>query len=153
MRFRTLNRRHVLAGGAALACLVKLARPAHATPEAMAAAIKEATGAAAVRDGRVKIDIPPIAENGNAVPLTGTVESPMTAGNHVKSIFVFSERNPAPDVVRFHLGPRAGKPVVSTRIRLASTQTIVAIAALSDGTFWRDQAKILVTLGACVEGE
>ena len=147
------NRRDVLAGGAALACLVKLVRPAHATPDEMAAAIRQATGGGALRDGRVKIDIPPLAESGNAVPLTVSVESPMTAENHVKTVFVFSERNPNADVVRFHLGPRSGKAVVSTRIRLASTQTIVAIAALSDGTFWRDQAKVLVTLGACVEGE
>ncbi len=153
MALRSVKRRDVLAGGTAFALALKLARPAHATPEAMAAAIKQATSGAVLKDGRIKIDIPPLAESGNAVPLTLTVESPMTAESHVKTIFVFSERNPNAEVVRFHMGPRAGKAQVSTRIRLAATQTVVAIAELSDGTFWRDQAKILVTLGACVEGE
>lgn len=150
---RAVSRRRVLAGAVALAGAALSARRAEATPESMAAAIREATGGAEAREGRVKIEIPAIAENGNSVPVKVAVDSPMTEANHVTGIHIFSERNPAPNVISFRLGPRAGKAVVSTRMRLATTQTVVAVAAMSDGTFWRGQEKVLVTLGACVEGE
>jgi sulfur-oxidizing protein SoxY len=145
------TRREVLAAGIG-ALSLSLVRPAHATPETMAAAIKDLVGEAGVRKGRVTLDIPPLVENGNSVPLTVTVESPMTATDFVKTIAVFNERNPQPQVGRFHLGPRAGRASVSTRIRLGDSQTIVAIAQLSDGTFWSGSAELIVTLPACVEG-
>ncbi len=153
MAVGNVKRRDVLAGGAAALCALTLTRNVHATPESMAEAIKKATGGAAMKKGRLKLDMPLLAESGNAVPLTVTVESPMTAADHVKTVYIFSERNPNAEVARFHLGPRSGKAAVSTRIRLASSQTIVAVAQLSDGSFWQDRIKILVTLGACVEGE
>ena len=142
------------AGGAAaglgLASLV-VVRPAHATPVAMQDAIRRVVGAARVSPGRVTLELPPLSENGNAVPLAVSVESPMTAADHVRAIHVFTEKNPEPDVVSFHLGPRAGRASVATRIRLADTQTVVAVCELSDGSFWSGRADVVVTLAACLE--
>jgi sulfur-oxidizing protein SoxY len=127
-------------------------RPAHASDETMRGAIHDFLGEAQVRPGRVKLDLPPLVENGNAVPLSISVESPMTAEDHVKTIAVFNQKNPQPNVATFHLGPRCGRASVSTRIRLADSQTVIAIAAMSDGSFWSDSADVVVTLAACVEG-
>jgi sulfur-oxidizing protein SoxY len=125
--------------------------PARATGPEMQEAIRKIVGAARVNPGRVKLDLPPLSENGNAVPLAVSVESPMTAADHVRAIHVFTEKNPQPDVVSFHLGPRAGRASVATRIRLADTQTVVAISELSDGSFWSASAAVVVTLAACLE--
>jgi sulfur-oxidizing protein SoxY len=144
------SRREVLAAGAGGLALL-LARPARATPESMAAAIRGFTGGAAVREGRVALDIPTLVENGNSVPLRVTVESPMTPDDFVRTIAIFNERNPQPNVANFHLTPRSGRAEVSTRIRLGDSQTIVAVAQMSDGSFWSDQAGLVVTLPACVE--
>ena len=114
-------------------------------------ALRKVVGDAQVRRGRVKLQLPPLIDNGNSVPLSVAVESPMTAADHVKAIHVFTQRNPLPEVVSVHLGPRAGRAGVSTRVRLADTQTVVAIAELSDGTFWSDSAEVVVTLSACLE--
>jgi sulfur-oxidizing protein SoxY len=126
-------------------------RPAGATPASMADAIRRVTGAARVDTGRIKLEIAPLSENGNTVPLTVSVESPMTEADHVRAIHVFTEKNPQPDVVTVRLGPRAGRARVSSRIRLADTQTVVAVCELSDGSFWTDRANVVVTLAACVE--
>jgi sulfur-oxidizing protein SoxY len=125
--------------------------PARATSQAMKDAIRAVVGAAKVTTGRVKLELPPLSENGNTVPLTVTVESPMTPADHVKAIHVFTELNPQPDVATFRLGPRAGRARVATRIRLATTQTVVAVTELSDGSFWSDTAAVVVTLAACLE--
>ena len=106
---------------------------------------------APVSAGRVKLRIDALIENGNAAPLTVTVDSPMTAADHVRRIAVFNEKNPERDVAIFTLGPRAGKASVSTRIRLATSQRLVAVAELSDGSFWQDGADVIVTLAACIE--
>ena len=144
------TRREALALGVGALSLI-VTRPAQASPESMEAAIKELVGGAEVRKGRVTLDIPPLVENGNSVPVRVTVESPMTPQEFVKSIFLFNERNPQPNVANFHLSPRAGRAEVSTRIRLGDSQNIVAIAQLSDGTFWSDTAELIVTLPACAE--
>jgi sulfur-oxidizing protein SoxY len=117
----------------------------------MEQAIRDFVGEARVRPGRVSLDLPPLVENGNAVPLNVTVESPMTPADHVKAIAVFNEKNPQPHVAVFRLGPRAGRASVSTRIRLADSQKVTAVAQLSDGSFWSDSADVIVTLAACVE--
>jgi sulfur-oxidizing protein SoxY len=142
-----------LAGGAAVAGAVPLVtlRPAEATPAMQASAIRQVVGEAVVRTGKVKLDVPPLVENGNTVPLTVSVDSPMTPENHVKSIHVFNEKNPQPNVGNFYLGPKAGRAQVSTRIRLADSQKITAIAKLSDGSFWSVSIDIIVTLAACTE--
>ena len=125
--------------------------PARATPASMQDAIRTVVGSARVTAGRVKLELPPLSENGNAVPLTVSIESAMTERDHVKAIHVFTEKNPQPDVVSFRFGPRAGRASVATRIRLADTQTVMAIAELSDGSFWSGGANVVVTLAACLE--
>ena len=142
-----------LAGSAAVMGAVPIVtvRPAEATPAMLASAIRNVVGTATVQTGKVKIDVPPLVENGNTVPLTVTVTSPMTETDYVKSIHVFNEKNPQPNVGNFYLGPRAGRAQISTRIRLADTQKIVAIARLSDGSFWSVSADVVVTLAACTE--
>ncbi len=129
-----------------------LAAPAAATSAAMEEAIRALVGEAAINRGKVKLELPPIVENGNTVPLTVSAESPMTEADHVASIHIFNQKNPQPYVAAFHLGPRAGKAAVATRIRLADSQRVVAIARLGDGSFWSDSADVIVTLAACVEG-
>jgi sulfur-oxidizing protein SoxY len=118
---------------------------------AMQEALRRVIGDAPVRRGRVKLELPPLIDNGNSVPLSVAVESPMTPLDHVKAIHVFTEKNPLPDVVSAHLGPRAGRARLSIRVRLADTQTVLAIAQLSDGSFWSDSAEVVVTLSACLE--
>jgi sulfur-oxidizing protein SoxY len=138
------------AAGAGLVCAVGVA-PARATPASMQEAIRKVVGPARLNTGRVRLELPPLSENGNAVPLSVTVESTMTEADHVKAIHVFTEKNPQPDVAAFRLGPRAGRASVATRIRLADTQTVVAVAELSDGSFWSASASVVVTLAACLE--
>ena len=143
-----------LAGSAAAMGALPLAisvRPAAATPETMAAAIRTVTGGASVQTGKVKLDIPPLVENGNSVPMTVSVTSPMTSNDYVKSIHVFNEKNPQPNLGNFYLNPRAGRAQVATRVRLADSQKIIAIAKLSDGSFWSVTAEVVVTLAACTE--
>jgi sulfur-oxidizing protein SoxY len=125
--------------------------PAWATPEAMAEAIKKVVGGSTVTEGRVKLDMPPLIENGNTVPLVVSVESPMTVADHVKAIHVFNEKNPQPNVFSARLTTRSGKAIVGTRIKLGDSQKIVAIAETSDGRFWSASADVIVTLAACLE--
>jgi sulfur-oxidizing protein SoxY len=119
--------------------------------KALDEAIRKVVGNAQVRQGRVKLDLPPLIDNGNTVPLSVEVESPMSAADHVKAIHVFTERNPQPYVLSAHLGPRAGRARITTRARIADTGTVMAIAELSDGSFWSDSVKVVVTLSACLE--
>ena len=127
--------------------------PALAQTGDMAAAVSTYVGGQKVTEGKVKLDIAELVDNGNVVPMTVSVDSPMTAANHVKTIAVFNEKNPQREVVKFTLGPRYGKASVSTRIRLATTQKLVAVAQMSDGTFWSHTVDVIVTLAACIEGE
>ena len=145
------TRRLVLLAAAGIG-VSRLVRPAAATPAAMEEAIRALVGEATIERGKVKLELPPIVENGNTVPLTVTVDSPMNEADHVSGIHIFNEKNPQPYIASFDLGPRAGKAVVSTRIRLADSQQVVAIARLSDGSFWSDSADVVVTLAACAEG-
>ena len=142
-----------LAGGMAALGAVPVAtlRRAEATPATLAAAIRNVVGEAVVRTGKVRLDVPPLVENGNTVPMTVSVTSPMTSDDHVKSIHVFNEKNPQPNVGNFYLGAQAGRAQVSTRIRLADSQKIVAIARLSDGSYWSATVEVVVTLAACTE--
>ena len=143
-----------------LACGSALAGPARAqlTPNiaalrkaALDEAIRKVTGGAAVQTGRVKLEVPPLIENGNSVPVTVRVDSPMTPAEHVKAIHVFTEKNPQLNVLSAYLGPRAGRASVSTRARIADTGFVTAIAQLSDGSFWSDSVSVVVTLSACLE--
>ena len=142
-----------LAGGAAIAGALPVVtiRPLAATPAMLNSAIRNVVGEAPVRTGKVTLDIPPLVENGNTVPMTVKVASPMTEQEYVKSIHVFVEKNPQPNVGNFYIGAAAGRAQVATRIRLADTQKVVAIARLSDDTFWSTSVDIVVTLAACTE--
>jgi sulfur-oxidizing protein SoxY len=155
MERQTSRREFLLAAGGVAAGLglgsIVAVTPARATPAEMQEAIRKVVGSAPVNPGKVKLDLPPLIENGNAVPLTVAVASPMTGADHVRAIHVFTQKNPQPNVVSFHLGPRAGRARVATRVRLADSQTVVAICQLSDGSFWSDSADIVVTLAACLE--
>jgi sulfur-oxidizing protein SoxY len=143
-----LRRRKLLA-----AAMLLVLPPAFATPEEMAAAIARFTGGAPHKTGKVTFDIAQLIDNGNAVPVTISVDSPMTAADHVTAIGIFNERNPSTDIAVFTLGPRAGKARVSTRIRLATSQRLMAVARLSDGSHWSQAVDVIVTLAACIEGE
>lgn len=145
-----LTRRHALALAAGLGTALTLPA-ARAAGDELAAAVAKYAGGATPRPGRVKIDIAELVENGNVVPIGVRVESPMTAADHVQAIAVFNEKNPQRDVVKFTLGPRYGKADVATRIRLATSQKLVAVAQMSDGSFWSGSTDVIVTLAACIE--
>lgn len=125
--------------------------PASATPETMQAALDAFTGGAPVAEGRVTLNIPLLVENGNAVPLKVSVESPMTEEDFVEEIAIFNELNPLPDVIRFHFTPRSGRAAAETRIRLSGSQNVHAIARMSDGSLWSAVTDVIVTAPACAE--
>lgn len=152
IKTKCASRRAVLVGAtAAIAGAIVPGSAARATPEAMAVAMQQVLAGRTAKPGRIKLEISPLAENGNSVPITITVESPMTAADHVTSIYLFSPENPQPDMVRFHLGPRAGRARVQTSIRLANTQRVEAIAIMKDGSVWSDAADVIVTMSACLD--
>ena len=125
--------------------------PSAGTPAAMRDAIAQVTRGAKLNQGRVQLEIPPLVENGNTVPCTVTVDSPVTGADHVRAIHVLNEKNPQPNVFSARFGPRAGRASISTRIRLSDTQNVTAIAELSDGSFWTASVNVIITLGACLE--
>ena len=148
----TVNRRSFLGTAAGVAVVAVLpAAPANATPDSLEAAIREVVGSAKLNPGKVMLELPPLVENGNTVPMKVSVESPMTAKDHVKAIHVFNEKNPQPHVLNAYIGPRAGKAGIAAHIKLADSQKVVAIAELSDGTFWIASADVIVTIAACTE--
>lgn len=120
-------------------------------PEAVQQAIRERIGERQPQPGGMLLTLPKIAETGNSVPLTVTVDSPMTPEHHVLRIHIFVPGNPLPVAATYHLGVRAGRAEISTRIRLARTQRVLALAEMHDGSVRSDAASIVVTLGACVE--
>lgn len=159
----TLDRRALLGAGLALV----LARPAAAQAPvqgrvfgmgmAPGRQMIEAVAAFAqgqpLRSGRVTLDIAQLVDNGNVVPVRVAVDSPMTATDHVQQIALFNDRNPQREVAEFTLGPRAGRAVVVTRMRLATSQRVAAVARMSDGSVWMATADVIVALAACIEGE
>jgi sulfur-oxidizing protein SoxY len=146
-----LTRRAVL-GGAALAAaaatLLALPRLARATPQGAAELIRKLVQAAP-RQGRIALLLPEIADNGSAVPLTVSVESPMTETDHVTAIHVVADGNPNAGVISVRLGAASGKAEISTRIRLASSQSVIALAEMSDGSVWTASREVAVTIGGC----
>ena len=149
----TSDRRRFLVSCTALAlapALMPLAR-AQQNPQ-REALLREVTGGAPLRVGRVLVDTPPLADNGHSVPLRIVVDSPMTAADHVRRITILAERNPRPVVASFALGPHLGRAEIATRIRLADIQDVLAIAQMSDGSWWMGGAHVIVTELACLEG-
>ena len=150
------TRRGVLAAGAGLGVGALLAvRPVQAAdlPPELAVAVLGFTRGTPLREGRVLLEIAELVENGNAVPVTVSVTSPMTAADHVVALALFNERNPQRDVFSARLGPRSGGARVSARIRLATSQKLVAVARMNDGSCWSHRVDVIVTLAACIEGE
>lgn len=147
---RAISRRRFLQ-----VCCVPLILPvvrpesAFAFPTNLDPLIREATGGALPKNGRVHLMLPPLAESGNSVSLKVRVESPMTAADYVKSIHILSEKNPRPVIARFHLNPRSGKAEINTRIRLAGSQQLVAVAVMNDGSSWLGTADVVVIAAAC----
>ncbi len=137
-----------LASGGALLVALRPARAAEPTLEEAVAAWAAGTKP---RDGRIVIDIAPLVDNGNAVPITLRIDSPMTAADHVREIALFNQSNPQRDIARWQLGPANGRAEVSTRIRLSTTQQLAALARMSDGSVWQQRVDVIVTLAACVE--
>jgi sulfur-oxidizing protein SoxY len=142
------RRRFLILSGAGLVVPLASIRPVRATPVEVAALIAQLVGNGELHDGRVKLDLPVMVENGNSVGMTVSVDAPVA---QVRSIDVFAEGNPLPHVLRVRFGPHAGAPRIATRIRLATSQTVIAVARLADGSCWRDSVDLLVTLAACIE--
>jgi sulfur-oxidizing protein SoxY len=139
-----MKRRHLLLTTAA----TLLPATARGTPVQVAVLIRQLVGDATLTEGGIKLDLPVMVENGNAVNMTVSVDAPPGA---VHSLHVFAEENPLPEVLHFTFGPHAGLPVLRTRMRLATSQTVIAIAQMRDGTFRQDSVDLLVTLAACID--
>lgn len=149
-----MRRRRLLAAmGAAFALPVRvIAQPVNAHVNPIDPLIWSITQGRPVRPGRVKLQLPQTAETGHSVAMTVSVASPMTEADYVKAIHLVSERNPVRELASFYVGPSAGRAEVSSRIRLNGSQRMVAIAELSDGSFWSDAVDIGVMEAACTEG-
>lgn len=147
-----MKRREFLASSAAITATV-LMRPADAVAQSdvLKPLVARYAAGASVREDRVKLDISPLVENGNSVPIEVTVDSPMTRDQHVVGIAIFNEKNPQNDVAIFSLSPLAGRARVATRIRLAGSQQLIAVAKMNDGSCWTHTADVLVTTTSCIE--
>ena len=145
------QRRRLLAAGVAGLAGTLWWRDALAVKGDVPGAIAAFAAGGPVAAGRVKLDIAPLVENGNVVPITVSVDSPMTEADHVTAIAVFNEANPQRDVIVVRLGPRAGRARVGARIRLATSQKLTAVARMKDGSCWTHSVDVIVTLAACVE--
>jgi len=148
---RQLSRRATLAlsAGAAALTLTGWNSSAFAAAKEAADDIAKFTGGKTATPGKISIELPEIAENGNTVPLAVTVDAPMTADNYVSDILIVAEGNPNPGVATFHFSAMSGKAEASTRIRLATTQNIVVVAKTSKGEFFTAQKQVKVTIGGC----
>jgi len=153
MEHSRVSRRQVLSALAATLLLpaVRFDNAEAVLPERVQTLIHEVTGGVTPTVGRVKLTLPPLAESGNSVSLKLQVASPITSDDYVKSIHVFAEKNPRPVIARFHLGPQAGKAEINTRIRLAGTQQVFALAVMSNGSAWLGSAEVVVTAAACID--
>jgi sulfur-oxidizing protein SoxY len=137
------------AGGLAVVGMTLVPRAVLADADSMMMAIKERIGDTATKEGRISLDLPQIAENGNTVPVAFEIDSPMTETDYVKAVHLYAEKNPLPNVASFHFTPRSGKARASTRMRLAKTQNVVAVAEMSDGSVYMAKTEVKVTIGGC----
>lgn len=147
MQFDT-SRRRALQALAAGACLV-IVRPAPGAPEELAGVLREVFGDREIREGRVTLELPRLADSGNVVPVTVSVDSPMTPQDHVKSVHLFAGKNPQPRVLDAQLGPYNGVARISSRIRIATSQPVLAVAVMSDDSLWSAAVDVVVTITGC----
>ena len=146
------RRLFLLAGSAALATgALPTAAQRFQPAQDIAPLLQKLTGGRTPEKSGVEIELPQIAENGNSVPMRVRVASPMTQADHVDAIHIIAERNPRPLVATFHLGPQSGRGEISTRVRLAGTQTVRVLVALSDNRFRIGEVGVLVTSAACLD--
>jgi sulfur-oxidizing protein SoxY len=146
---KTVSRRDAITIFAATGLTMALPWHAHATVDAVAARIANITGGAVIKEGLISLDMPDIAENGNQVNISFEVESPMTADDYVKSVYVFADGNPDSDVAVFNFTPAMGVCYATTRMRLSKTQNVYVLAAMSDGSFAKAETTVKVTIGGC----
>jgi sulfur-oxidizing protein SoxY len=148
---RRPTRRSFSLGVAAISTALVVPLPVRAQEQAQAweRAVRGILGEAKPSDGKLALELPEIAENGNTVPFTISVESPMTDKDYVKAVHVLATANPQPGVATFRLTPATGKATVASRMRLARTQDVIAIAELSDGRFLMTRRAVKVTIGGC----
>jgi sulfur-oxidizing protein SoxY len=142
------GRRRVL-GTLAAGALLLVARPAWATPERLAVALRESFGDRPIQPGKVTLEVPALAENGAVVPVTVSVDSPMTEQDHVRRIHLFAEKNPLPRMLDVFLTPYSGRARIASRVRIADSQQIMAVAVLSDDTLWSAAAQVEITVAGC----
>ena len=148
MRFNRRQTLAIAAGAVATAAMTGASRPAFAANDS-AELINKFTGGKSAVAGRVKLDLPEIAENGNTVPMTVSVESPMTEQSYVADVLIVTDGNPRGGVVTFHFSPASGAAEANTRIRLATTQNVIAVAKMNDGSFFTASKQVKVTIGGC----
>ena len=153
MEYKAVSRREFFGGVGAGVFAISLIgitpQEALADAKLVREAIKKKIGDKTPKQGKISLDVPQIAENGNTVPLSFEVDSPMTANNHVKAVHLFANKNPAADIATFKFTPAGGVAKASTRIRLLKTKDIIALAEMSDGSLYQTQAAIKVTIGGC----
>lgn len=153
IEMQPVSRRDILgfAGTAAFAAVATSLFPqsAHAAPSDVDSAIKAMIGSSETMVGKITLDLPQIAENGNTVPLGFEVDSPMTADDYVKSVSIFADKNPLPDVATFYFTPASARAKISTRMRLAKTQNVIVIAQMSNGSVYMAKTEVKVTIGGC----
>lgn len=146
----SLNRRDLLTLGGGAIAITALPLTSHADQADLERVRRNLFGVRPIREGRVTVKLPPIAENGYSVPISVTVDSPMTADDYVKRVAILSPRNPHPLLAQYHFTPRSGRAAVDARIRMSGTQAIQAVAEMSDGSLWSGSMETVVTLAACV---
>ena len=150
---KSSSRRRFLAAAAAGAIAIHVRTASAALPkiEVLDPLVQKITGGAPLQEGKVTLEIPSLSDNGHSVPLKISVNSAMNERDHVRAIHVLSEKNPRPVIATYHLGPRAGRAEISTRVRLNGEQRILVIAAMADGSFQAATASVLVTETACLD--
>jgi sulfur-oxidizing protein SoxY len=144
-----MTRRQAMALVPGAAALAAMGPSAFAAASDADAAIMEFTGGAAPQAGRIRLTTPEIAENGNSVPVSVAVDSPMTDGDHVAAVLILAAGNPTPKVATMRFSPMSGSADAATRIRLAKTQDVIAVAKMSDGSVFMDRREVKVTIGGC----
>ena len=153
LNMTALRRRDVLrltgAGAAAFVASSLLPNLAAADAASTAAGIKKIIGGKTPKQGRITLELPQIAENGNTVPIAFEVQSPMTDADHVKAVHIFADANPRPFVASIRFSPASGRARAATRMRMIKTQNVIAVAEMSDGSIYMAKSEVKVTIGGC----